>query len=189
MSSRHIEVGRISLVRMYARNDGPFSGWAYLWFDEVSGIVSIFSDFGNWSFCWPPRHRTASLGRFLSSLDWQYMGSKMLGASLYYSVPDESEIKTSILKSRRSGAIGRYEARGEWDLAESGCSIDEWFRETKLDVDVEYCLKQEVNPSWKVFWEEIWEPLIQPRLKAWPKDKSQVPEFENELPARPLGAT
>ena len=175
----------VPMVKIIARVDNSFGEWAVIRFEESSGHVSIVSDFGSWSYGWPPRHRgPVSLGRFLAVINIGYMGGKMLGADI--DVPDpvatEKSVKETIIEWRNDGSFTAEQAREEWDLADEIASsgIEYWLHQTSLHDAWEMpctCM----NNSWQMFWERLWEPLIRPELAKWPAKKEEAEAFEAKL--------
>ena len=93
-------------------------GWAVLQMDDVSGVVSIESDYGNWNYCWPKRgHPGESLYEFFISAGDDYLAEKLWGGNRYeYDVEASlKSIKEEILRARREDSITKGLARTLYD--------------------------------------------------------------------------
>ncbi|MEM1181199.1 MAG: hypothetical protein AAGM22_22845 [Acidobacteriota bacterium] len=173
------------LVEIYAKAE-QMGGWCYLRFQERTGFVSIASDFGHWTFHWPPYYRPDSLGHFLSCVDEGYAGRKFLGAD-YQHICNEATAraaKNTILRERREGYFGKLEAREEWDLAEEISSgerdLDSWVWVSEIK-DAYELIEYAADGSWLAFWERVWEPHLRPALAAWPRSKDEALAYERGL--------
>lgn len=159
----------ITMNSLVGRHKGE---WVRLSWSDQTGRVWINSSYGDWSYCWNSiGNRT--LAQFLASLDWHYMGKKMLGAAI--DVPDDQETAKYVMKEicrmRREGEIEVDQARLEYDHAKDLLSGDicghDWVRDSSLCEPWQYC-QTVTNSDWKYFWERLWVPVIQPALKELP---------------------
>ncbi len=95
------------------------SGWALLILDEETGAVTIQSDYGDWSFIWPPAaHGRKSLKHFLCEGDFHYLAGKFMGRAdidVFDFDATISEMKREIAEDRRARAIEKQEARDLFD--------------------------------------------------------------------------
>lgn len=161
-----VDVRRIEIDEIMVRLDNL--GWASIRLQESTGSVSIQSDFGNWSYFWPPKHRTSSLASFLRGIDRGYAGGKFLGASLDVYDPEKTQkrIREHILESRRHGSssMTKKRARKEWDLSEDLGSFDIWWAETSL-YDSSGLHSTSMSTDWSIFWDNVWVPFVRPALK------------------------
>lgn len=144
--------------------------WAKLLWDD-DGRVIILSDYGDWTYYWGCRGKGVSVAQFLSKLDEQYMGKKMLGAD--YWVPDDDAtagyIRSQILDQRRRASLGKDLARSEWETVQryddGDIGFEQWGNETDFFSDDWYEYRQTTGDScWNNFWEKLW-VLIVPELK------------------------
>ena len=145
--------------------------WARFFWEKKTGLVIIVSDYGNWSYCWTHIGRV-SLPLFLSQLDSQYMGKKMLSTG-YWVFDHEAtvkEIKSTILRLRRDTDLEKDEAAAEWDAVkklESGFfDTNDWYNASNLDLfcDSDEYRRTQPNSDWQSFWDRIWVPHIKPEL-------------------------
>jgi hypothetical protein len=94
---------------------GEHLTWATITLDDTdgAGIVSILSDFGNWSNAWPSRNRgPRSLARFVAQIDDGYITGKMGAEDDFDTDATAANVRDHILHARRDHDSDR---RGEWD--------------------------------------------------------------------------
>lgn len=158
-------IGVAEFKEIYVRDDRR--AWCrLLWQDN--GWVIILSDYGHWAFWWGHRGNQ-SVPKFLSQLDREYMGGKMMGEQLYeFSLESTVQaIREDIIDSRKTCGMTKEEASSEWALAqqlEDGeLSFDAWYGESSM-VDGYECHRKEVCGTWRHFWDRLWVPLVQPVL-------------------------
>lgn len=93
-------------------------GWAVAIVSDATGMLSITSDWGNWSFRWNLRGMPdgCTLTQFLPQCDGDYVARKMLGSTQQYD-PDATERawKARICELRRERVLGHDEAREAWN--------------------------------------------------------------------------
>jgi hypothetical protein len=154
--------GKVEFSEIYVRSEN--SEWCrILWREE--GWVIILSDYGHWAYWWGYRGEGVSVPQFLSNLDRDYMGRKMLGADLM--VFSLEETVKAIRAELACADDDSYEH--ELDLVEqleSGkISPGEWYEDTFMPDPYELS-RTEICSSWSSFWDRIWVPLVQPMLRA-----------------------
>ena len=94
-------------------------GWAVVVVSDMTGMLAITSDWGNWSHRWNPEHLGApSLTAFLARGSYDYLANKLIPGGetrvLDYDATRD-EWKREILRRRRSGSLDRFRARELWD--------------------------------------------------------------------------
>lgn len=93
--------------------------WAFLLINEEIGIVSIVSDYGNWSAVWMPKHHgRQSLKHFIAEGDCDYLAKKLMrdeDRRQFNCDRTIDRIKEQLLSSRRDGSIEADEARSLYD--------------------------------------------------------------------------
>lgn len=157
----------ITLHEISVRTD---HGWAKLQWNEETGQVSVLSDHGHWSYYWNSIGNQ-TLAKFLSGLDYDYMGKKLLGNSMYVFSLDDTvkKIKQRIIERRKNGAFTADHARHEWrrlqQLVDGEFDFREWANTITDIYDPLECYCTEINPTWMRFWERLWVPCILPELK------------------------
>lgn len=169
-----IEVSKVCYDSIYARDRGSWCRllWHELGRDtngQIAATVHIMSDYGNWSYTWS-HIGDPSIESFLADLDSDYLGKKMMGSA--FRVHDDEgtqrAIKQHILESRLDGSMDKDEARGEWNLLIDYVAGDIDFRgfmeNSELCEPWEYGRKKP-DDCWSHFWDRLWEPMIQPKLK------------------------
>ena len=98
-------------------------GYAFYYVDEDTGVFQIFSDWGNYSYCWPQQCRSRGEGllAFLKTADKYYLTEK-----LTMGIPERREfsmrktlayIKYLICEKRRGGRLDSDKARELWTWA------------------------------------------------------------------------
>jgi len=102
---------QISVYRFYFK-----SGFAFYYLDEESGVFQIYSDWGNYSYCW--RYRGgSSLADFILNSDCDYLTSKLvlelpeLKRKRFSSKKTVDRVKDLICKCRRKYKLTETEAR------------------------------------------------------------------------------
>lgn len=144
------------------------NSWAKLQWDARSGQVTITSDYGHWSYYWYSIG-TQTLAKFLSGLDHDYMGNKMLGTNMY--VFNEAEtaqaIWKEIVRNRRDKVFSKSKARTEFEnlqyFADGEYDFRMWVENSTIP-DAWDCSRTTTNPTWMNFWNRMWIPFIKPKL-------------------------
>lgn len=137
--------------------------------EEATGQVSVYSDYGDWSYRWTAIGDT-TLPEFVAGLDSQYAGGKFLGAALrVFSVESTVElIRRHILELRRDATYTKDFAATEWEQVgylESGdYDFRMWCENTKIADAYEFS-SEEVDAAWLTFWRKLWEPYVIPALR------------------------
>ena len=96
-------------------------GWATVIVSDMTGMLSITSDWGNWSHRWNPAHLGTpppSLTEFIARGSYDYLANKLIpgGESTVLDI-DETKLewKREILRQRRANDIVASRARELWD--------------------------------------------------------------------------
>jgi hypothetical protein len=171
--------GRRYLHALEAPDDGRdqvrgFRERARFSIDDASGLVQIESEYGTFSYYWPPAHRREDLFTFLASLDFYYFMGK--AAKQPHRVLDLDRtiagFRKEILMERRSLVIGPATARYRWDGldrldGEAPQSGDDFMRiwhdisdlaDWLYGADVSY--HEMDHGGARHFWDEVWATLI-----------------------------
>jgi hypothetical protein len=113
-----VRVWRYHLARCTGEDGYERDSWSIVFIDEA-GFVAICSDYGNWAYCWPPRHTAeGDTRKFLLSCDYDYIARK-LGSSAENEEYDHDatvkSLKTEIAKYRREepDSYPAYQARDD----------------------------------------------------------------------------
>lgn len=93
----------------------PF-GWAIIVIDS-KGLLSIFSDFGNYSHHWPSE--SGDFREFLIQLERDYLCGKLAPDRCFREDLTISRVRDAICSIRRAQMIDKFQAQEEWQLAES----------------------------------------------------------------------
>jgi hypothetical protein len=131
------------------------------------GYFSTVSDYGNYAYWWS--HAGDCFRSFLAHLNPDYLCSKLGGAPDFYDADaTEKNIRRAICRARRDGAIGRDEAREEWDLlrdhpVDSREGFAMWFQETSLEDAADFS-RWTHKPDLLGFAERVW-PVLARRLR------------------------
>ena len=159
--------------------------WVSLRLEESTGSVCILSDFGHWSYFWPPAHRGENLPKFLSRLCSDYAGGKFLGAALDVYDPQKTAafIRETILEERRDGGLTKTQARDEWILSRDLDSFEIWWNETELS-DASEMRCTSTDHSWTAFWDRLWKPFVRPELLNLAEEAEEVAPQTIRLDAR-----
>jgi len=105
----------ITAYRFWFKN----GGYAFYYVDEETGVFQIFSDWGNYSYCWPQQCRSRGEGllAFIKTADKYYLTDKLtLGSERreFSMRKTLAYIKYLICVKRRSAGITAYMARELW---------------------------------------------------------------------------
>jgi hypothetical protein len=95
--------------------------WGIFFVSEAGGVLSILSDYGNWSYAWPHHGRT-SFKHFLVELgrDTDYLIGKLSGAKTVFNADKSKQLIFEIIRERRrDGALTKEKAREAYDELES----------------------------------------------------------------------
>lgn len=142
--------------------------------DEASGLVTAETDYGSFSYFWPPAHRSRDLFTFLADLDFGYFMGK--AAKQPYQELDLERtmrvLRTELVEARRRNNCTRAEARDRWTAlaeidADNPRSEDEFLRRWYDDRDLVRWYDGELPPLYsrdtfgaRHFWDVIWATLI-----------------------------
>jgi hypothetical protein len=156
-------------------------------FDEATGLVQIESEYGTFSYYWPPAYRGEDLFTFLADLDFDYFMGK--AAKQRYRILDLertlTDLRLRLIEGRRGGWIGRGVARDRWEALErlegEHMVTGEDFMRVWHDVseladwlygmDAYYLEKD--DPGARHFWDVIWKALIDsPEFRRHMKPKA-----------------
>lgn len=158
-----VVIEQIEIIRITARNKYT---WARVDLDGKTGLVSITSDYGNWSHYWTAIG-DLSLTAFCAKINRDYVAGKMMGSSRSVIDIDKTKhaIRKRILELRREGSFCATTARTEWhasDFINEG-EYQTFLHHTEICEAWEYRCSME-NPTWTNFWDRLWVPFIQPAL-------------------------
>lgn len=104
-------ISQISVYRFYFK-----SGFAFYYLDEETGVFQIYSDWGNYSYCWQYR-AGSSLADFILNSDCDYLTSKLVRELpkserlKFNSKKTIDRIKDLICKHRRKYKLTETQAR------------------------------------------------------------------------------
>lgn len=145
--------------------DRAVSGWACCTVNDVSGELTITSDWGNWAFRWGTWHLgVPTLTEFLADRDsYDYIACKLIDSDrLRVFDVDKSirELKIQLLTVRRGEEISKESARAIWewlddlkDLDDERAFLDELGRKERLDND----FGDYLDEARKVVCDDVWE--------------------------------
>ena len=162
------QIRKAEFHEIYVRN--AQSAWCkLLWQDN--GWVIILSDYGHWAYWWGHRGEGVSVPKFLSNLDRDYMGGKMMGTALQeFSLESTVKaIREMIVYDRKCCGMNKEEAANEWalvkQLEDGDLSFEAWYGESTM-ADGYECHRTEVCGTWDAFWNRLWVPFVVPVLKS-----------------------
>lgn len=129
-------------------DDRGWTSWACCTINDVTGELSVSSDWESWSYSWNPRHlgrigsngEPATLTEFIADRDpghCDYLACKLCPSQRMQEFDEErtvDEIQRRIIDRRRDGNLSRDRARELYDDAEElRCETDmtEFVRETE----------------------------------------------------------
>jgi hypothetical protein len=142
--------------------------------DDASGLVQAETEYGTFSYYWPPAYRSEDLFTFLADLDFDYFMNK--AAKQPYRVLDLNRtiasFRREIIRERREGWMERDVARDRWEgldrlEGEAPQSGDEFMRiwhdisalsDWLYGADVSY--HEMDHGGARHFWDVIWAALI-----------------------------
>lgn len=142
--------------------------------DEATGLVQAETEYGTFSYYWPPAYRSEDLFTFLAHLDFYYfMGKAAKQPHRVLDLPRTlAELRRDIIRDRRDGSIGRAAARDRWEgldrldgeAPQSGDAFMRiWHDISELadwlyGADVSY--HEMDHGGARYFWDVIWAALI-----------------------------
>lgn len=196
LRSLHVGEGTVYSFRF----DG--FGWAIVVVSDATGVLSILSDWGNWSHRWHIDHLGApTLHHFLARTDYHYVGSKVGVPEWVGSVEATARgLKRRICERRReSGAnyqrdryatrtamsysLSKAEAREAWEAIEAWAAegradnydgLWDWFEEPWQLAESEH------TPQWETWTKFLW-PTIQKAIRD--QVAARTPETGTGSPA------
>lgn len=117
--------GQVHRFDMKANDEESWSVWLI---DEDTRTLSIFGDYGSWSYTWGQPSERRPFGEQLLSFDSDYIWRKLEGAPKEEFNAEETRktIRQSILEMRRGQSIDRDAAAELWDDLSSVDSAESW---------------------------------------------------------------
>lgn len=138
-----------------------------LWRD--SGRVIILSSYGDWSYWWS-HPGGDSMVEFMTEINCEYTGQKMIGADFYKPCPQATAklAREHIVQYRGDCSIEKEVAREEWGLArqldDGDIDISTWVAHSEIQ-DAWEMIGEVPSNAWMHFWRTLWKPCILPELR------------------------
>ena len=142
--------------------------------DEHTGLVAAETEYGTYSYYWPPAYRSDDIFTFLARLDFDYFMNK--AAKQPYRVLDFdrtlAELRRDLLQDRRDHNVDKASARDRWEAlasieAEYPLNEDGFYHHwhgngalTDWLYGADIPLLSKDHGSARYFWEVIWHTLI-----------------------------
>lgn len=141
-------------------------GWAVFLLDS-NGMLSVTSDFGNYSYHWPPNGIPGGeFLQFLLQADREYIARKLSnGRRVLNGEATTSLIRERICQLRREKYFTSKQARDEWNIhalrhgITDELEFHEWFLETVIPDAAELSV-QSLEGDLKLFMERVWPRFI-----------------------------
>lgn len=143
--------------------------------DEATGLVMCESQYGTFSYHWPPAYRSCDIFTFLASLDFDYF-MKKAAKEPYREIDLDrtiANLREDLLRERRQRDVKKDAARDRWDalaaIAGEYPRTDDdflrfWFNDSDLvgwfGGDIPSIYSRDTFSA-RHFWDVIWMTLIE----------------------------
>lgn len=173
------------------RGSGQWRDWFIATIDDDAAVLSITSDYGEWSHRWPSERETLTHS-LAWSFDRHYVSGKLTTREqrqVYDPAATEKRIREHILEWRRQGDLTKEDARTAWDGLDD---LDTWENEQCLvgelhDLDATLkspgalfgweayeCLQHKPRASY-VHLRDTYLPALAQRLRTLPREVEPTP--------------
>lgn len=137
-------------------------GWSEIMLIESTGLVSIASDYGSWSYFWS-HHGCKSLKHFLLQIDKHYAWEKFTNAKRTYDhYKTVQDLKEVITQRHIDGLISKDKADNLLFCADSADSAEDLVRDNDLCEELGFVaayLHYEMDAQFSMFYDRLWTPF------------------------------